>query len=222
MNPYFEMDFDFLVEGLKGNKQIEVSNMSRKKVSYDLPEIHVERDFRQYEDGATPDTKRIPFGELYALNNSTGGRQLIWDNLKISDNQAREALELPLESDTPEVSYTREKVSQILRRGSESEILDMLEFGPYYIAEWTKEEAISIDSYTRRTFIGKVLGIQIDELQKNLEWASEDPDAVRLQYNSIKGAKVTGSSSARGRRTAAPATEAAAKPILEGRRNRRT
>lgn len=187
MNNYLSMDYSFLVPGLKGDRMVAVSNMARTKVAYEIEEMGITRDFRQFEYGIEPDKKNLPFGELYALNNLPGGSQLIWDNLKVDDNMAREALGLPLAEDTPEVEYTRKEVAKVLRSGTESEILDMLEFGPYYIAQWVKEEAVNIDSTTRKKFIGHVLKIDIDNLAANLEWASQDEEAGRLQYGSIQG-----------------------------------
>lgn len=200
MNTYLNTDFSYLADGLKGDTMIFVTNMSRKRVSYILPEIHVERDFKEYVSGFQPDKKEIPFGELYALNNSPGGRQLIWDNLKIDSNVARKGLDLPLSDDVPEVEFSREDVIKILNDGTEAEILDMLEFGPYYIAELVKEEIISIDSSKRRAFVGNVFRISVDGLEENLKWASEDPSANG--YSSIKGAPKKDASANTGTRRA--------------------
>lgn len=186
-NSYLSMDYSFLVEGLSGERMVPVSNMARSRVAYEIPEMNISREFRQFEYGKEPDKKNLPFGELYALNNMPGGRQLIWDNLKIDDNLARQGLELPLAKEVMEVEYDRAQVAKILKDGTEDEVLDMLEFGPYYIAQWVKEEAVNLDSSSRRKFIGDVLKIDIDGLAANLEWAAEDEDSGRLQYGTIQG-----------------------------------
>ncbi len=196
-----EDNYSLLAEGLTGDKLIPVSNLSRRRVAYTLPELHVDREWRQFEEGHKPDLKNIPFAELYALNNTPGGRQLIWDNLLIDDDPARKALELPLSDTTPEVAYTREEVRKILRDGTEDEILDMLDFGPYYIAEWAKEEAINIDSSSRREFIGKVFRIDVNNVEANVKWAAEDSEAGRLQYGTIQGQENVGGTAIRTRRT---------------------
>lgn len=216
-NIYLDMDFDYLVEGLTGKTLVPVTNMSRKKVSYIVEEMHIERDFREFIDGQTPDTKSIPFGELFALNNLPGGRQLIWDNLKIDSNDARKALELPLAEEAPEVDYSRKDVVKILSEGTDDEVLDMIEFGPYYIMEWIKEEAISIDSSKRRQFIGKILKINVDGLEENVKWAAEDPQAQG--YQTIKGIDAT-KASTQGRRRAG-AQVSSAKEDMAPKRKRR-
>lgn len=220
-NTYLGTDFSYLVEGLKGDTMVKVSNMGRKRVAYIIEEIGVTRDFRQFQDGVLPDTKTIPFGELYALSNMPGGMQLIWDNLKIDSNDARKALNLPLAEETPEVEYTREQVAKIVKNGSEDELLDMLEFGPYYIAEWIKEEAINIDSTSRRKFIGNVLQINIDALEENVKWAAEDDDAGRLQYQTIKGISTNTNNVTTRRRSAAKSkTETSSKEKTTTRKRR--
>lgn len=222
-NSYLTIDFSYLVEGLKGDTMIPVSNMGRKRVAYIIEEIGVTRDFRQFQEGQRPDTKNIPFGELYALSNMPGGMQLIWDNLKIDSNDARQALGLPLAEDTPEVEYDRETVANIVQKGTEDEILDMLEFGPYYIAEWIKEEAINVDSSKRRHFIGQVLQINIDALEENVKWAAGDEDAGRLQYQTIKGIKTNTAARSAGRRSTGERTEGKTKTgTASSGRKRRT
>ena len=221
-NSYLTIDFSYLVEVLKGDTMIPVSNMGRKRVAYIIEEIGVTRDFRQFQEGQRPDTKNIPFGELYALSNMPGGMQLIWDNLKIDSNDARQALGLPLAEDTPEVEYDRETVANIVQNGTEDEILDMLEFGPYYIAEWIKEEAINVDSSKRRHFIGQVLQINIDALEENVKWAAGDEDAGRLQYQTIKGIKTNTAARSAGRRSTGKRAESKAKTgtVSSGRKRR--
>lgn len=193
-NTYLSMDFNYLVEGLRGDTMIKVSNMSRRRVLYIIPEISVEREFREFIEGQAPDTKSIPFGELYALNNLSGGRQIIWDNLKIDSNAARIALELPVEESTPEVGYTREEVRKVLESGTEDEVLDMIEFGPYYIAEWVKEDILTLDSFNRRDFIGKLFKINVETVAGHLKWASEDPNVQG--YAGMKGASKAASNRA--------------------------
>ena len=200
-NTYLSMDYSFLVEGLAGDRMVPVSNMARSRVAYDIEEMNISREFRQFEYGKEPDKKNLPFGELYALNNMPGGRQLIWDNLKIDDNLARKALELPLAEEAAEVEYDRAAVAKLLKQGTEDEILDMLEFGPYYIAQWVKEEAVNLDSSSRRKFIGDVLKIDVEGLAANLEWASEDEESGRLQYGTIQGVKGKEGSTTRRRRS---------------------
>lgn len=225
MNPYENADFSYLIDGkgeLTGSTLVSVTNMGRKSVYYELPEINIVRDWAPYQTGMVPQTKTVPFSELYALNNAAGGRQIIWDNLLIKDSKIREALDLPLAEDSPEVLYPRERVREILINGTEDEVLDMLEFGPYYIAEWTKEEIVNIDSTTRRNFIGGIFQTDIANLEANLKWAADDAAADQLGYGTIQGIDKSKMPKTSQRRTSAKKTADSGDKQTPGTRKRRT
>lgn len=195
-----DVDYSFLgVEGLTGNRMVRVTNMGRNVVAYTLPELNnTRREFRPSIDGQQPESKSISFHELYILANKLGGEQLIWDNLLIEDNDVRIALGLPTTEETPEAKYTRDEVFEILKKGNRDEILDMLEFGPFYIAQWVKEDVIALDSRATRDLIGEVFQINVDKLEETTRWAAEDELADQLGYSTIRGIKTSKGSVQRG------------------------
>lgn len=189
-----ETDYSFLgVEGLTGNRQVKVTNMGRAAVGYTIKELNLRRDFRPNFDGQAPDSKIISFDELFRLNNIKGGPQLIYDNLLIEDNDVRYALGLPTIDEAPEYEYTRDEVFEILEKGDTDEILDMLEFGPYYIAQWVKEDIINIDSSKTRRFIGSLFDINIEQMEDLVRWSAEgdSEEGTSLGYGTIKGLQNT-------------------------------
>lgn len=196
-------DYSYLgVEGLDGHRLVKVTNMSRSVVAYTLPELNnLRKEFRPNISGRTPDSKMITFHELFTLFNSPGGEQIVWDALLIDDDEVRGALGLPTSEEVPELKYTREDVLNILKEGSDDEVLDMMEFGGFYIVEWVKEEIKNVDSRTRREFIGHLLHLNVDQMEENLKWAAEDPRANEFRYNEISGVTVPdGAGSKTGRR----------------------
>lgn len=223
------IDYSYLgVEGLEGNRIVKVTNMSRFQIGYSLPEKNVTRSFGSNIYGRNPDSKMLTFDEIFTLWNSTGGEQLIYDALLIEDMEVRKALGLPYEeADVVELSYTREDIYNLLKNGTEDEILDALEFGPFYIAEWIKEDIRNIDSSSRRKFVGDIFNINVDNLEENLNWAAEDDKAGALGYATIKGLDVSGAGeTAAGskRRTAGKGstqsaqTDGVARPLTSNRR----
>lgn len=172
-----EQNYDFLgVEGLSGDTMIPVTNMSRSHVGYTLKELNNRTvSFTPNAEGRKADRKIISFHELYTLFNAPGGEQLIWDSLRIESDLAREALGLPTSEEIPEMGYDKEKVLDILKNGTEDEILDMLEFGPFYIAEWVKDLIRKVDSSSKRQLIGHLFKLDVDRMEENLKHANEDP-----------------------------------------------
>lgn len=192
------IDYGFLgVEGITGDTMVKLENYGRSIVSYNLTMSNgarVERVFRPMVAGQRPHAIQVSFDELYQLSQSPGGMQLIFDNLYTDNMKVREAIGLPYnKEDLPEITYTRDDVSKIAKDGSDDEVMDMVEFGVgaglHYIAEWLKEDLLTIDSSSRRELIGKMIHVNPDALASIAKWSAEDEQAGTLGYGDIKGLK---------------------------------
>lgn len=188
MAAFGDIDYSYLgVEGLTGDRPVRVSNLGRRKISYTLPELNnLHRTFNPAENGYI-DTKVLTFHEIYMLNNIQGGPQIIFDNLQIKDNEVREALDLPTD---PEFDYDVDKVRKLVQEGTQDEILDALDFGPFYIAQWMKTIIVSegLNDYSKRKFFEGLFRMDLDNAQDNLEWATKD-SRVGADYARISGAQ---------------------------------
>lgn len=174
MAAFDDIDYGYLgVEGLKGDRPVRVSNLGRRKVSYVLPELNnTTRTFNPADNGYV-DSKVLTFHELYLLYNTPGGPQLIFDNLQIKDNDVRAALNLPTD---PEYDYSVEDIKKLIEDGTKEEILDALDFGPFYLAQWMKSVIVAegLNDYSKRKFFEGLFRMDLDNAQDNLEWATGD------------------------------------------------
>lgn len=211
------VDYSFLgVDGLNGDRRVTLQNYGRTNVSYSVTLSNgspVTRQFRPYINGQPPHAISVTFDELYQLAQMAGGKQLIFDNLYTDDMEVRKALGLPHDTEEiPEIAYSREDVSRIVREGSDDELKDLVEFGVgaglHYIAEWMKEELISVDSFSRRELIGEMLNIHPDALISVTRWMAEDEKAGELGFGSIKGLNAQGKATGGARRRRAGQAEA--------------
>lgn len=187
MAQFDDIDYSYLgVDDLKGDRQVRVSNVARRKVHYVLPELNnTTRTFAPATPGANLDTKLVTFHELYLLHNSPGGQKVIFENLQIKDNDVRIALGLPTD---PEFDYSIEDIKKIMNSGTKEEILDALDFGPAYIAQWMKgalvTENVKLD-YDKIKFFETLFRMSLDNLKSNFEWAKEDPQIGR-EYRAME------------------------------------
>lgn len=211
------VDYSFLgVDSLNGDRRVTLQNYGRANVSYSVTLSNgspVTRQFRPYINGQPPHAISVTFDELYQLAQMAGGKQLIFDNLYTDDMEVRKALGLPYDTEeVPEITYTREDVARIVREGSDDELKDLVEFGVgaglHYIAEWMKEELISVDSFSRRELIGEMLNIRPDALISVTRWMAEDEKAGELGFGSIKGLNAQGKTTGGARRRRAGQAEA--------------
>lgn len=203
------VDYSFLgVDNLTGDRRVTLQNYGRANVGYSVTLSNgspVTRQFSPYINGQPPHAISVSFDELYQLSQMPGGKQLIFDNLYTDDMEVRKALGLPYDKEeVPEITYTREDVSRIVHKGSDDELKDLVEFGVgaglHYIAEWIKEELLSVDSFSRRELIGEMLNIHPDHLIAVTKWMAEDEKAGELGFGSIKGLNVNGKTTTGGAR----------------------
>lgn len=120
---------------MENDKIVLVANRAVGTLSYDLPELRISRHFEPKE------VKEIPFGELHALYQTSGGRVLIEDCLSIKDKDALQALNVNVE---PEYFYSEDEVKKIMVNGTMDEFLDMLDFAPVGVLDIVKNLAVSL------------------------------------------------------------------------------
>ena len=195
------IDYSFLgVEDLKGDKRVTISNYGRSYVSYSVTLSNgtpVSRTFNPMVSGRPAHSIAITFDELYQLSQAPGGLQLIFDNLYTSDMEVRKAIGLPYDvEEVPEIEYDRATVAKIVKEGTDDELKDLVEFGVgaglHYLAEWMKEELVTLDSQSRRELIGEMLNVNPETLVTVTKWMAEDEQAGALGFDSIKGLSVSG------------------------------
>lgn len=218
MAAFDDIDYSYLgVEGLRGDRPVRVSNVARRRVSYVLPELNnTTRSFPAAPSSGRTEVKVITFHELYLLANSPGGAKLIHENLQIKDNEVRKALDLPTD---PEFDYTVEDVRRIMVNGSKEEILDALDFGPVYIAQWMKSELATGDvkiGYDKIKLFEGLFRINLNNLRENFEFAATDPQ-IGAEYKAMKGVV---SDSGRQRRAGQAEDTPSVEPANPGRQRR--
>lgn len=187
MAQFDDIDYSYLgVEGLKGDRPVRVTNVARRKVSYVLPELNdMRRDFPPAPISGRTEPKVITFHELYLLQNSPGGAKLIFENLQIRDNDVRVALDLPTD---PEFDYDLADIEKLMVEGTKEQILDALDFGPFYIAQWMKNALVTKNlsiNYDKVKFFETLFRMKLDNVKENFEWAKEDPQIGR-EYRAME------------------------------------
>lgn len=205
-------DYSFLgIEGLTGDRMVRLENYGRSNVSYTVTLSNgasATRNFRPMISDRPAHSIQVSFDELYQLSQMPGGMQLIFDNLYTSDMEVRKAIGLPYdEEEVPEIKYSRSDVTKLVQNGSEDELMDLVEFGVgaglHYIAEWMKEDLLTVDSNSRRSLIGKMLNIDSEALIDITNWMAEDDRAGSLGFGEIKGLKVDKTANAKSTRRVA-------------------
>ena len=141
------------------NNKVLVVNRAACSVSYNIPELHVERSFRPL--GQAGDRMMISREELKALSYLHGGKILLDKYLMIEEADLQEELGITVE---PEYTYTLEEIRELLTTGTEAQLEDCLNFAPAGVLDLLKREAIAmrLDSHKKRSLISEKLGITVE------------------------------------------------------------
>lgn len=144
--------------------KVLVVNRAACSVSYNIPELHVERSFRPL--GHPGDRMMISPEELQALSYTHGGKILLDRYLMIDEPAVQEQLGIEVE---PEYNYTLEDIRKILTSGTDDELEDCLNFAPAGVLDLLKREAIAmrLDSHKKRKMISDKLGVNLEAMIKN-------------------------------------------------------
>ena len=124
-------------------KKILVKNRSDNPIGYDIPDLHLHRDFAPYEE------KEIDAVEMEKLSYQDGGQILIDNYFQIKDAEIAEKLS-PSFAQEPEYNYTKEDITRIILNGSLDEFLDCLDFAPPGVAETIKNLCITLPATDTR------------------------------------------------------------------------
>lgn len=139
---------------------VPVRNLVDHKVVYVIPELNRRVVFEPFQE------KKVPAGELRALNYTTGGEILIHHYLSVKSNDLRE--EFNIAPDMVEYDWTIDDVRRVLTDlNSPIEALeDALDFGPDGIRELLVDCAVKwkIPDANRRKVISKMTGVNIDKM----------------------------------------------------------
>lgn len=139
---------------------VPVRNLVDHKVVYVIPELNRRVVFEPFQE------KKVPAGELRALNYTTGGEILIHNYLCIKSIDLREEFNIP--SDMVEYDWTIDDIRRVLTDlNSPIEALeDALDFGPDGIRELLVDCAVKwkIPDANRRKVISKMTGVNVDKM----------------------------------------------------------
>ena len=141
-----------------------VVNRGNCSVSYNLPDLMVNRFFRAH--GNSGDRMEIDPEELKALSYTQGGKILLESYLMIENEEACSDLGIVTE---PEYFYTSEEIHELLINGTENQLLDCLQFAPAGVLDLLKSIAVEIrlDSTSKRNLISEHLHVNLDAMIKN-------------------------------------------------------
>ena len=123
---------------LDKKKEVAVVNRSNGTTVYEIPDLHLIRSFRPYEEKSD-----VTVEELQKLKYSVpGGEYILKNNLLIKDDEVLEAL---LNNVEPEYYYTKKDVDELILNGSLEQFLDALDFAPAAVIDMIKDECINLE-----------------------------------------------------------------------------
>ena len=136
-------------------KLVSVRNRNNGMTTYQLPDMHIVRDF------GIGETKKIPYEEILALQFAPGGDYILKNLLVVEDAEALEALNMEVE---PEYFYNEKKVKDILFNGTYDEFADFLDFAPEGAIEIAKDIAVKeeIPDMKKREMISTKTGFNVN------------------------------------------------------------
>lgn len=139
---------------IDAKKLIPVRNRNNGMTTYQLPDMHIVREF------GIGETKKIPYDEILALQFAPGGAYMLDNLLVVEDKEALEALNMKVE---PEYFYNETKVRELLLFGSYDEFADFLDFAPQGAIEIAKDIAVKeeIPDVKKREMIEKRTGFSV-------------------------------------------------------------
>lgn len=117
--------------------KIKIKNRSDSYVGYEIPDMHLTRDFAPNED------KMVEKIEIEKLSFQPGGQELINAYFQIFDTELAKEIS-PNYAHEPEYTYTKEDVKRIILEASVEEFEDCLDFSPKGIVEQIKFMAVSL------------------------------------------------------------------------------
>ena len=160
---------------LENTEKIRVRNRKKGSVGYSIPDLSINRLFRQNE------IKEITMEELRKLSYIPGGKTLIDNYLLIENEEAIKELVGDIE---PEYNYTEKEVKWLLEYGSLDQLKDCLNFAPLGVIDILKNLAIElkVDNISKRKVIEEKTGLNVsraieikEEIEKDIEQEKAEP-----------------------------------------------
>lgn len=145
---------------LNDNTLVPVRNLVDHKVVYVIPELNRRVVFEPFQE------KKVPVGELRALNYTIGGEILLHHYLNVKSKDLRNEFNIP--NDMIEYDWTIEDIRRVLidLTNPIEELEDALDFGPDGIRELLVDCAVKwkIPDANRRRVISNATGVNIDKM----------------------------------------------------------
>ena len=160
------------MENFNKDTILQVTNRSNGIVIYSVPDMHVSREFNRKE------TKKIPYGELLALAQQPGGRELIYNYLFV---QNAEALENALNiKEQPEYWLKESDIPKWINTCSLNEFKDALDFAPEGIISLIKKYAVEVplNAADKREALKEQLKFDVDKAIVNASVETEDGKTI--------------------------------------------
>ena len=152
------------------NTKVKVKNRIPGISIYNIPEKHIRREFFPREE------KWITFGELSEAAQQPGGRELIYHNLYIEDENVLH--ELITQQEQPEYWLTEDKLPGWMTSCSLDEFKDCLDYAPDGIKSLVKKLAVELPlkDTDKIDAIKAQLGFDVSAALARLKEAQEDGD----------------------------------------------
>ena len=168
------MEFDM-------KKMTNVTNRSAGRVVYRIPDHNIRRVFTAGE------TKQLPYEELVWLSNQPGGRNMMTNQLQISDATVTKELDIHTE---PEYFMSEAQIINMLQNGSVDELLDALDFAPSGVIEIIKAQAVQLPVHDmrKRDAILKATGFNVTKAIENM--MPDEDDVVEEAPAATPGRRV--------------------------------
>ena len=160
---------------LENTEKIRVRNRKKGSVGYSIPDLSINRLFRQNE------IKEITMEELRKLSYIPGGKTLIDNYLLIENEEAIKELVGDIE---PEYNYTEKEIKWLLEYGSLDQLKDCLNFAPLGVIDILKNLAVElkVDNVSKRKVIEEKTGLNVskaieikEEIEKDIEQEKAEP-----------------------------------------------
>ena len=183
---------------------IKVVNKYSGVVGYDIPDLHIHRNFFPNE------SKDITYEELEKLSYVPGGEVILRDYLEITNKEVANAL--LHKQPEPEYYYSREDVKNLLLSGSLDQFLDCLDFAPSVVLDMVKELAVELplNDVQKREAIKEKLNFDVSRIIeiKNTKFDGDEDNANEAaSTKTTRRVTTTQTPTATGRRYVAPSKE---------------
>lgn len=161
---------------------IKLTNRDTGFAGYTVPDLGIHRSFSPGE------TKDITFDELERLSWTSGGKELLRDFLVINDREAAEEI---LGSVEPEYFFTVETIKELLKNGTDEQLIDALNFAPKGVIELIKQVAVEtkLNSNSKRELIEKYTHFNVSRSIDLLKVSPEE--AKNEQENTNNGGRIS-------------------------------